>query len=194
MSFTREQQIALNLAGAVAVPTPCPATALVLAVTDGKVAARVSRLLAGDRPSPSNLRALLRRVCLRVVHKISPRLSITRLIPIHEVRAVFVPDNPDAASLDRGQWYLPEEVAHHAASALAERYGRVGREADVEVAVFACPGIVYLAEAAPLILQVEVSMTAAESVEYYPPLPHDRSYDFRHFCEEVKKWPTPISS
>lgn len=194
MSLTREQQIALNLAGAVAVPTPRPATARVLAVTDGKVTARIARLLGGDQPPRSALRGLLRRVCLRVVHRISPRLTITRLIPVHEVRAVFVPDDPDDAHLDRGRWYLPGEVAHQATSALAERYGQVGREAHVEVAVFACPGIVYLAEAAPLLMQVEVSMTAAESAEYYPPLPHDRSLNFLDYCDELKKWPPPILS
>jgi len=44
--------------------------------------------------------------------------------------------------------------------------------------------IIYLPETAKVLLRVETGMTAAESVEYYPPTPGDRSYAFRSvFCD-----------
>ena len=38
-------------------------------------------------------------------------------------------------------------------------------------------------------MQVEVGLTAAESVEYYPPMPGDRSMDFRAFCTSTRPGP-----
>lgn len=38
-------------------------------------------------------------------------------------------------------------------------------------------------------MRVEVGMTAAESVEYYPPLPHDRSID--HYQLNAARPDTP---
>ena len=36
-------------------------------------------------------------------------------------------------------------------------------------------GTVFVRETTPVLMQVEVSMTAAESAEYYPPVVRDRS-------------------
>jgi hypothetical protein len=185
MSLTREQDIALSLAGAVALPSPFPATASIRATADGSFVATLAKTYNTDLKLSNELLESLRRVVvLKVSNVISARLRMIRLLPLGSVRAVFVPDDCQAVCFERGAWSLSHQVALAATRALLDRAAKVGVEPTVEADVFPRPGIVYLPESSPLLMQVEVSMTAAESVEYYPPLPSDRSRDFRDLCNE----------
>jgi len=92
---------------------------------------------------------------MNVDHVISPRLKIARSFFIEDVSAVFLPENTNDVDFNRGTWLLESEVSN----------------ADGKL------GIAYVREDARVLMQVEVGMTAAESAEYYPPLPGDRSVD-----------------
>ena len=92
---------------------------------------------------------------VNVEHIISPRLKISRSFFMEDVTAVFLPENTNDVDFNRGDWLLESDVRH----------------ADGK------SGIAYVREDARVLMQVEVGMTAAESAEYYPPLPGDRSVD-----------------
>ena len=100
---------------------------------------------------------------LRVEHRISPRLMIARSFLLSEVAVVFIPNDPHCVDVNRGRWLVNGQLE----SVLLPQ-----GDASVEVL-----GIAYVLERARTLMQVEVGMTAAESVDYYPPLPGDRSLD-----------------
>lgn len=89
----------------------------------------------------------------------APRVCLTRTVSLQDVRAVFLPDQVDQVSYDRGTWLLDDEVL----SGLLARLQQSQR-------VF---GIVYVPETAPSLLEMSAGMTAGESIQYYPPLPRD---------------------
>lgn len=140
----------MHLAGTVAVPQTFPDLGRL------SIAPKPPHL-SPDTPHPG-------RDLLVVEHEISPKLSITRTFFLDEVAAVFVPDDPAAVRFAEGAWLVDGEILpgwtelrRNAASGLL--------------------GIAYVREQAATLMQVQVGMTAGESVEYYPPLPHDRSID-----------------
>jgi hypothetical protein len=83
-----------------------------------------------------------------------------------DVAAVFVPDDPDCVDLRKGKWLLGDEISTIGILS--------GKGASVV-------GIAYVREQASTLLNVEIGMTAAESAEYYPPLPDDRSVNHYRF-------------
>jgi len=92
---------------------------------------------------------------IKIEHVITPRLMIARSFFLSDVSAVFLPSDPKDVDFADGKWFLGPDIA----TAMGQR------------------GIAYVREDARTLMQVEVGMTAAESVEYYPPLPGDRSVD-----------------
>jgi len=165
MTFTRGQIRSLSLSGTVSVPAQFPELGelFVLPCTpDG-------RLLPKGKSN----------YILRVVQRSSVKTSITRNFLLDDVAAVFLPANKDRVQLEKGQWLLGAEIGEF----------------------FACQsvpkgasnlGIAYVPEAASCLMQVEVGMTAAESAEYYPPLPGDRSIDhYRFDCDPCSGYSRP---
>jgi hypothetical protein len=167
MSLTRQQRVSVDLAGTVAVPSPFPAV--------GELRYASDPVPSGPVTDPA---ALGRSVYLTVSHRISPRLTITRTIPVDKVTAIFLPDDQQSVDLSCGRWLLAPDV-------LADVNYRLGkpRSRSKDDRWFLGCGIVYVPESAGLLLQVEVGMTAAESAEYYPPLPGDRSANYHNMCE-----------
>jgi len=102
-------------------------------------------------------------VLLVATERPSARVTIIRSIPIADVRALLIPRELANVCIHSGTWYLGKEV-------------EIGLRLQLNNAsrVF---GIVYLAEATPTLLEVHAGMTAAESAQYYPPLPCDRSHN-----------------
>jgi hypothetical protein len=101
MSLTREQDIALSLAGAVALPSPFPATASIKATADGSFVASLARTYSTDlKLSNELLESLRQAVVLKVSNVISARLRMIRLLPLGSVRAVFVPDDCQSVCFD----------------------------------------------------------------------------------------------
>jgi hypothetical protein len=112
---------------------------------------------------------------LKVEQFLSPKLTMTRTFLASDVAAVFLPAKPERVDLRDGKWLLGDEVA---------------KIADASKCDHQVLGIVYVREQASTLLQVEIGMTAAESAEYYPPLPDDRSVNHYRFENPAGASPT----
>lgn len=98
---------------------------------------------------------------LVAIERPSVRVTLKRMLPVSDVRAIFAPRDPNCVHLDDGSWLIGSEI--EAGIRLHSANG--GR----------LYGIVYVSEQTPTLLEVVAGMTAAESSQYYPPLPCDRS-------------------
>ncbi len=87
----------------------------------------------------------------------SAKVTLARRIFSDKVRAVFIPQDPCQVSYACGTWLLANEIA---------TFLRLKRRVL---------GIVFVPESESTLLEVRAGMTAGESAQYYPPLPHDRS-------------------
>jgi hypothetical protein len=146
--MNRAQRRAMQLAGTVSVPQKFPQL--------GRISFLMSLTAAGE--------TALRLEYLVVDHVINAKLRILRSFRTSDVSAVFLPRNSGDVDFENGEWFLGGEIAE----ALPAALGNCGGTAR---------GIAYVPEQAATLMQVEVGMTAAESVDYYPPLPDDRSVD-----------------
>ena len=102
------------------------------------------------------------QVFIVATQRLSPKLAITRTFFAEDVMSLFIPADSNQVNLEDGTWLESD--------ALAEKvYQLMGK----------CPlkGIIYVREHAQSMLELEAGLTAAESAQYYPPLPEDRSVD-----------------
>jgi hypothetical protein len=159
MAFTRRQAHALHLAGTVSVPPTFPELGK-LSLDRGACC-----VAPHGKTAPADV--------LCVEQELSPRVCICRKFLLSDVSAVFIPRDPGNVSLSDGSWLLTGEINQLERMEASSGGGLLG--------------IAYVAENAQSLLQVEVGMTAAESVEYYPPLPDDRSANHYQFtdCPDV---------
>lgn len=100
------------------------------------------------------------KLVAKATQKVSAKLVITRTFLIEDVASLFVPNKPDAVDMDQGTWMedaVLRGFAQHSVGKPPEK------------------GIVFVREHAQSILEMKAGLTAAESAEYYPPLPDDRS-------------------
>jgi hypothetical protein len=141
---------ALYLGGTVPVPSPFPETGVITLCKDA------------IRPGLE-----IRRTALSVTHTISAKLTITRTFSVDEVSAVCLIESGDPRC---GRWLLGPAI-EKSLSEVQESCAKSGKTLR---------GIVYVREHAQTLMRVSVGMTAAESVDYYPPLPGDRSRN--HYC------------
>lgn len=143
MPLSNDQELTLLLAGTVGLPSPPPATGTVDVVT----------VECRDAATPSDL-------YLRVTHRVGSRMTLVRTVRLTDVRVI------------RAVWPDQEEDAHPVAKTpreflpLAEAQARP----DGANSPWLTKAVLYVLEAAPVLLQVEVGMTAAESADYYPPV------------------------
>lgn len=151
MALSPRQLRAMSLAGTVAVPQTFPQLARLSIVAKSP-----------KRRSPDGR---VGRYLLIVEHEVSPKLTITRTFFLDQVAAVFIPADPADVDFEDGRWFMADDLA---AAARSKSSGKA-------------LGIAYVREHAATLMQVEVGMTAAESAEYYPPLPHDRTVDHYRF-------------
>ncbi len=101
-----------------------------------------------------------KQIVVHATQTSSPKLVITRSFFLDDVSSLFLPNDPDCVDLTDGEWYEKASLKSHASDQDAD-------ESEM--------GIIYVREHAQSLLRVEAGMTAAESAEYYPPLPDDRS-------------------
>lgn len=98
-----------------------------------------------------------------VSHRLSPKVVLTRSFFLKDVTSIFEPDDcSETVDFESGEWY------HRRSLKDLHRENRNDKDFSLE-------GIVYVRENAQSLLEVEAGMSAAESAEYYPPLPDDRS-------------------
>jgi hypothetical protein len=89
--------------------------------------------------------------------RISPKLIIKRSFSRYDVKSIFVPIDSERPDLDKGEWFEGDKLDD-----------KINKEQGGK-------GIIYVLENAQSILELQAGLTAAESAEYYPPLPDDRS-------------------
>lgn len=122
---------------------------------------RVGELHLCDVDDETGVFGSSRMTFLTVTERPNPRTSLVRRLPVASVYAVFLPNSPAHVTWEDGRWLLGKEVESGLRLHLADR-GAIW-------------GIAYVAEATETLLDVSAGMTAAESAEYYPPLPCDRT-------------------
>jgi hypothetical protein len=186
MSLEPDQTVALSLAGTVALPSPYPACGPVDIVVE-----EVGGEVVG--------------VFLKVTHRANRRLKIARIVPIDHVRVILAAKSlapegyPSAAEEPevKGEWVattlFPLQVrVRHLIEVAVERR-RKNRDKDdrlppLDPIRLVDEAILYVTESAPVLMEVEVSLTAAESANYYPPMTAGESQGIGH-------WPfTPCDS
>lgn len=96
---------------------------------------------------------------------VSPKLTIKRSFFVDDVCGIFEPNDPNCVDLKDGSWFAGANVKTKARSHAS---GDPGERKKIR-------GILYVREHAQSLLEVHAGLTAAESAEYYPPLPDDRS-------------------
>lgn len=165
MALDTEQRVAMHLAGTVPIPSPSPAVGAVTIIAP----------LGGDgRPNGD--------LFLRVDHRVNGKLTVRRHVRLDDVRLVQAPRGLfDGTPLMRGtlapdprhgEWEhrFAADVAAQARDKVAKAAAANGHH-DGELAVaWLSHAIVHVPEAAPVLLNVEAGMTAAEAAEYYPPM------------------------
>jgi hypothetical protein len=100
------------------------------------------------------------RTLVVATQMISAKVTIKRTFFVEDVTCIFLPTDCSAVDLQCGEWVDGDEV---------------GLKARACVDQDAIQGILYVREHAQSLLEVQAGLTAAESAEYYPPLPDDRS-------------------
>ncbi len=96
---------------------------------------------------------------------VSQKLTIKRSFFVADVSGIFEPNDPKCVDLKDGTWYTGTDVKAKArSSASSDPSNRKTIQ-----------GILYVREHAQSLLEVHAGLTAAESAEYYPPLPDDRT-------------------
>ena len=189
MSLDREQRIAYAFAGTVALPSPFPASGQVRLIWYPSETGKTTQIF------------------LKVFHSIGPRLRIARLVKLEDVRAIrYRGPLPPAQSRDP----KPKQKAKNEEQATAQEQGEWSQltseelqaivtqqisalTADSGDIILLTNAILYVGETAPVLMQVDVGMTAGESAEYYPPMPRgargrfcegdERGGDRGEFCE-----------
>ena len=138
----------MQLAGTITFPATQPRVALLSIET-------LDRLPIASPNPPEPVRSLV------VTEHLSPKVTMRRTISLSEVRAVFIPNDPRVVNPEEGTWLLGPEIAQ-GVELITMSQGRA-------------LGVAYVPEASPTLLHVDAGLTAAESAQYYPPLPGDRS-------------------
>lgn len=145
--LNRDEYRQMLLAGSVTFPATFP---------------QVGRLTLCVEPRPGRPSEALE--ILSVEEYPSPRVTLSRRVLMASVRAVFLPRDARAVRFSDGHWLLEDEVSG----------GLKQRLADSAQPLY---GIVFVPENEPSMLHVSAGMTAAESSQYYPPLPGDLSHN-----------------
>jgi hypothetical protein len=155
------QDLMFHLAGTVRLPSPPPSTGCVW-------------IVAPRDPSNYDPRTLV----FRVVHRISSRLYVERLVHRSDIRAINAPwevigkDGKPIIGKDgkptTEHCYKTPEQFWDILGAFLKTLQPFNTDA-----LWLINAVVYVPELAPVVLVAEAALTAAESAEYYPPLVGD---------------------
>ncbi len=155
--MNKDQSIQLALAGTITFPATFPRTIEI-----------VLNPIGSDHGSYGHRQNVL----LVAIERPSPRVTIRRSLFVNDVRAVFIPRDLHAVDYRNGDWLIGDDIR-----AGIQIFLNRGQELR---------GIVFVAEQIPSLLEVSAGMTAAESSQYYPPLPSDRSVNHYDPYREVR--------
>jgi hypothetical protein len=146
MDFHPSHQVAMKLAGTVALPSPFPAFGslhIVVAPEDGDY-----------------------ETYLRIVQQVTGKRIITRFVRLADVRAIRAPAKPEAAGSPE-TWDLtgPKEIQRKIAKKEKELRAQATKSETACESEWLPAAIVYVAEAAPVLHRNDVGVTAAVSAE-----------------------------
>jgi hypothetical protein len=111
-------------------------------------------------PGRKNLQA--EGLVFRIIHRVSSRLYLERLVQMTDVRAILA-DWPGTEDAPTEHGYRTYEQF----SASALDFARKSPDKD---ALWLSDAVVFVVENAPVVQISEAALTAAESADYYPPL------------------------
>lgn len=137
--LSRAQILHLHLAGTVSIPRHFPDLG------------RIWYLEAGAEDDDQNRNTPV----IRVEHTLAHSASVLRSCLLEEVRAIFIPKNPEKVDLKTGRFVLGSEIA--------TAWPHLPKDADQAVL-----GIVYVHETARTHTEVSLGLAAAESVDFPP--------------------------
>lgn len=161
MPISPRQDLMFHLAGTVRLPSPPPATGCVW-------------IVAPKDPKGYDRKALV----FRVVHRISNRLYVERLVHRSDVRAIKAPwqvigadGKPTIGKDGKPTIEHCNKTPEYFEKALNDFLNGL-KEFSTD-ALWLVDAVVYVPELAPVVLVAEAALTAAESAEYYPPIVGD---------------------
>lgn len=158
VQLSRRQIEALYLAGTVSIPRQFPELGRIWYWPPGAV-------------HSSNRKHASAVLC--VEQKLSLSVTVTRSCLLADVAAIFVPRTPDCVDYTKGTLLLTEEIE--------STWARLRKDGENAVR-----GIIYIAEAARVLTEISLGMTAAQSADYVPPLAsHAWPDPMPEFCDPV---------
>ncbi|MFO0949820.1 MAG: hypothetical protein U0835_01445 [Isosphaeraceae bacterium] len=165
MPINEKEDLMLHLAGTVRLPSPTPATGCVWVV-------------APEEPKSATFESL----SFRVVHRVSVRLYISRLVRATDVRAIKCDWSRARISADPKK--APPVESSASKSDVHYKTSEQFRGKALEFvrtingtkdALWLIDSVAFVNELAPVVLTAEAALTASESAEYYPPIVGDGS-------------------
>jgi hypothetical protein len=163
--------LALELAGTVPVPSPFPALGWIRVSLSEVPSDELNQL--GDNGRAEQARKLL----LEIVHPVHPRLTVTRVIKLTDLAAIFIPSDSKKPDIQDGEWLLPKDIESKLLGAL--KAAAEMKSHPLSIPLIRKPAVAFLPEAARVLLRAEVGMTAGESAEYPLLMPGERLRDIR---------------
>src|SRR4051812_31308722 len=117
MKLLERQHKALSLAGTVGLPAPFPAVGHIALMLDDQ-----GRTSPSGRRRGSNGHApeVSDEAMVKIVHTVSPKVTMIRFVRFRDISAVFVPDDPSKVNFDQGCWYMEKDLRGLAQSGLIE--------------------------------------------------------------------------
>lgn len=109
---------------------------------------------------------------------LSPKLVISRSFFIEDISSIFKPLSERCVDLRTGDFYEDAELETLAQKGLKKKKKPFR-------------GILYVRENAQSVLKMTAGLTAAESAEFYPPLPNDRSVNHYDMNPPGQAYPPP---
>ena len=155
MPLTFDALHALHLAGTISIPNPFPEPGWI----------------SLDALSSSKGRKRADEDVVRIEHVHSNRLVISRRVRIDDIQVMHLADDSKNPEELRDRWCVGRSGLSLWLDGLRKNRPRP------------LVGTVFVRETTPVLMQVEVSMTAAESAEYYPPVVRERSDAHYAFSE-----------
>ena len=155
MELTREQLIEIHLAGTVALPGPYPESGHIKLQHEGY------KLKGAEKASGY----------VRLEYRISPKRTVVRIIPMEHVSAILWTSADRTLGIEAGDWWLGSEVTYFRPKKASkplkgQDVKQQGDQANQAAATLReARGVVFVQETAPMLLQLEVGVTAAESLE-----------------------------
>ena len=125
MRLLNRQLRALSLAGTVGLPAPFPAVGHLYLVLEeaedlGDLEQDQDQVPVEGEGSGVPELGIGEETLVKIVHEVSPKITIVRYVRFTDISAIFVPDDPSKVDYAKGAWYLEKDLIGLALSCLFE--------------------------------------------------------------------------